>query len=54
MKSRRNAQKEEKRGQRAVMAGHFDLIHSIVSEPDVVFYNGKASLSVFQTKTLRA
>lgn len=41
LKSHGNAQKEEKRGQRAVEADHFDLIYSIVSEPDVVFYDGK-------------
>lgn len=41
LKSHGNATKEEARGQRAVTAEDFSLIHQIVTEPDVVFYDGK-------------
>jgi hypothetical protein len=34
-------EKEQKRGQEAVTIDHFSLIHAIVTEPDVVFYDGK-------------
>ncbi len=41
MKSHGNAEKEKMRGQRAVTASDFELTYQIVTEPDVVFYNGK-------------
>ncbi|WP_375446772.1 hypothetical protein [uncultured Fibrella sp.] len=40
MKSHGNKLREEARGQKAITVYDFNLLHGIVSQPDIVFYDG--------------
>ncbi|CAN5674822.1 hypothetical protein BH09BAC4_BH09BAC4_12500 [soil metagenome] len=41
IKSHGNVQKEDARGQKAITAEDFSLIYEVITEPDVIFFDGK-------------